>query len=91
MDNALFRGVIDIAKGNSWVSATGKSDSAELLAYILHATARGVHKQKDTVSDTVSDTVHKEKDTAFAAAGAELVTAGAAFRSAKTEGAGGLL
>ena len=30
-----------------WVSPTEKRDSADLLAFVVHATARGVHREKE--------------------------------------------
>ena len=31
----------------AWVAPTEKNDSADLLAFVMHATARGLHSEKE--------------------------------------------
>jgi antitoxin component of MazEF toxin-antitoxin module len=49
---------------SDWVSPTRKRDSADLLAFVVHATARGLHREKEAAgtalksATTCQDGVH---------------------------------
>ena len=43
---AVFGALLD------WVSPTRKRDSTDLLAFVVHATARGLHREKEAALAT---------------------------------------